>query len=86
MLANFKNAIRARRLRAYEVAGALGICPSTLSEVLSEQRGTTLEFRRRAAALLGAPEDWLFETLTLGPAPALPRPGQMQTVEAGGAA
>lgn len=61
MLVNLKSVLAARRMRQYELAVALRISPSTLSEIICGRREADAELRARIAALLAVEERWLFQ-------------------------
>ncbi len=70
MLVNLKAAIAARRLRQVDVALALKITPSVLSEIVNGRREADASLRAQIAEILRADESWLFSTITRIPGPA----------------
>ena len=76
MLLNLKNAMTLRRVRGYELAAKLGIPAPVLSQTIHGQRKANAAFRRRAARLLHAPEDWLFLDIFVPDFRALPETGE----------
>jgi transcriptional regulator with XRE-family HTH domain len=68
MLSNLKVALAARRMRQVELAAAIKISPSTLSEFIHGRVELAPHQRQRIAELLRADPDWLFETVTHIPA------------------
>ncbi len=63
MFLNIKLILIRRGLRAYWLAGQLGISQSTLSEVIAGRRKPSAELRARIAEILGEPEEVLFERM-----------------------
>lgn len=64
MLANLKTALAARRMRQVDLALALKIPASTLSEIVCGRRQAESWLRARIAETLRADEAWLFSTVT----------------------
>jgi len=64
MLVNLKAALAARRMRQADLALALKIPPSTLSEIVCGRRQAESWLRTRIAEALRADESWLFSTVT----------------------
>lgn len=60
MLVNLKIRIYESGLHSYQVAAAVGVPASVLSEIVYERRKATPELRRKLAACLNAPQNWLF--------------------------
>jgi hypothetical protein len=71
MLVNVKAALAARRMKQFELAAALRIAPSTLSEIVVGRREADAELRAKIAAVLGVEEAWLFQRVV--PPRAAPR-------------
>lgn len=69
MLANLKLAIAQRGVKQYDLAAALKISPSQLSEVIRGRREPEPWLRERLAELLRADEGWLFATYARIPGP-----------------
>lgn len=70
MLSNLKMTLAARRMRQADLAVALKISPSALSEIVCGRREADASLRARIAAELRAEETWLFSTVTRIPARA----------------
>ncbi len=64
MLVNLKAALAARRMRQVDLALALKIPPSTMSEIICGRRQAEGWLRTRIAEALRADESWLFSPLT----------------------
>jgi len=64
MLVNLKAALAARQMRQVDLALALKIPPSTLSEIVCGRRQADGWLRTRIAEALRADEAWLFSTVT----------------------
>ncbi len=60
MLVNLKIKIYESGLHSYQVAAAVGVPASVLSEIIYERRKATPELRRKLATFLNAPQNWLF--------------------------
>lgn len=69
MRSNLKTALAARRMRQAELALAVGIAPSTLSEFIHGRAELAPHQRDRIAGILRADCEWLFATVTHIPAP-----------------
>jgi transcriptional regulator with XRE-family HTH domain len=67
MLSNLKAVLAARRMRQFELAAALGISPSTLTEIILDRREADAELRARIALILKADEAFLFQRVTARP-------------------
>ena len=61
MLVNLLTALRARSLRAYEIAQAAGLTESKLSRAISGRVQLGPAERTRIANFLDADESWLFQ-------------------------
>jgi len=70
MLVNLKAALAARRMRQVDLALALKIPPSTLSEIICCRRQAESWLRARIAEALRADEAWLFARVTQIPSRA----------------
>lgn len=70
MLANLKAALAARRMHQVDLAVALKIPTSTLSEIVCGRRQADPLLRSRIAEALRADEAWLFATVTKIPSPS----------------
>lgn len=70
MLVNLKAALAARRMRQVDLALALKIPPSTMSEIICGRRQAEGWLRTRIAEALRADEAWLFSTVTRIPSRA----------------
>lgn len=70
MLVNLKAALAARRMRQVDLALALKIPSSTMSEIICGRRQADSSQRARVAEILRADESWLFSILVPIPAPA----------------
>lgn len=68
MLSNLKVALAARRLRQAELAAAIGVAPSTLSEFIHGRVELAPHQRQRIAEMLRADPAWLFTRVTHIPA------------------
>jgi len=68
MLSNLKTALAARRLRQVELAQAIGIAPSTLSEFIHGRAELAPHLLTRIAEALQADPSWLFARVTYIPA------------------
>ena len=68
MLSNLKAALAARRIRQAELAAAIEIAPSTLSEFIHGRTELTPYQRQRMAEVLCADPAWLFAAVTQIPA------------------
>jgi len=77
MLSNLKTALAARRMRQVELAQAIGIAPSTLSEFIHERCELAPHFRTRIAEALQAEPGWLFSRVTRIPALRPEAPSEM---------
>jgi transcriptional regulator with XRE-family HTH domain len=64
MLSNLKTALAARRLRQVELAQAIGISASTLSEFIHGRIELAPHFLARIAETLQADPGWLFSRVT----------------------
>ena len=62
MLVNLKAALAARRMRQVDLALALKIPSSTMSEIICGRRQAENWLRTRIAEALRADESWLFST------------------------
>jgi transcriptional regulator with XRE-family HTH domain len=69
MLANVKTALAARGLRQVELAQAVGLPQSTLSEFIRGRRELAPHFLARIAETLQADPAWLFSRVTPIPGP-----------------
>jgi len=69
MLANLKAALAARRLRQADLAFALKLAPSTLSEIIHGRRRVEPHIAARIAEILEADPEWLFTEIRHIPAP-----------------
>jgi len=72
MRTNLKAALAARRMRQAELAAAVGIAPSTLSEFIRGRAELAPHLQARIAELLRADGDWLFLSVQHIPAPKPP--------------
>jgi transcriptional regulator with XRE-family HTH domain len=68
MLSNLKVALAARRIRQAELAAAIGVAPSTLSEFIHGRAALAPHQRQRIAEMLRADPVWLFARVTYIPA------------------
>lgn len=68
MLSNLKTALAARRMRQAELAAAIGISPSLLSEAIHLRAQLAPHQRQRIAEVLCADPAWLFERVIHIPA------------------
>jgi transcriptional regulator with XRE-family HTH domain len=68
MLSNLKTALAARRMRQAELAQAIGIGPSTLSEFIHGRAELAPHLLTRIAEALQADPRWLFSRVTHIPA------------------
>ena len=68
MLSNLKVALAARRIRQAELAEAIGISPSMLSEAIHGRAELAPHQRQRIAEVLRADPAWLFERVIHIPA------------------
>ncbi len=69
MRLNLKVALAARRIRQAELAAAVGVAPSTLSEFIHGRAELAPHLQERIAEMLRADRDWLFASVTRIPAP-----------------
>jgi transcriptional regulator with XRE-family HTH domain len=67
MLSNLKTALAARRMRQAELAEAIGVAPSTLSEFIHGRAELAPHLRTRIAEELQADPTWLFATVSVIP-------------------
>jgi transcriptional regulator with XRE-family HTH domain len=70
MLANFKAALAARRIKQVDLAYDVRMSSSTLSEIVNERRQANAPTRKRIACVLGVDEAWLFSASVKLPKPA----------------
>ena len=68
MLSNLRTALAARRIRQAELAHAIGIAPSTLSEFIHGRAELAPHLLTRIAEALQADPGWLFSRVTHIPA------------------
>jgi transcriptional regulator with XRE-family HTH domain len=68
MLSNLKTALAARRMRQVELAQAIGVAPSTLSEFIHGRATLPPHLLTRIAEALQADPAWLFARVTYIPA------------------
>jgi transcriptional regulator with XRE-family HTH domain len=68
MLSNLKVALAVRRMRQAELAAAIGISPSTLSEAIHGRVKLAPHQQQRIAEMLRADPAWLFQAVTHIPA------------------
>ena len=73
MLTNIKVAAAQRGLKLFEVAGACGIAPSALSEIIAGRREAATGLRLRMAEVLRCDQAWLFDTPLIPTGRALAR-------------
>lgn len=73
MLVNFKTALAARKMSQADLAQALQIAPTVLSEIIHERRRADASLRAKLAGALNVDERWLFLTFVRVPAPSLPK-------------
>jgi transcriptional regulator with XRE-family HTH domain len=64
MLSNLKVALAVRRMRQAEIAAAIGVSPSTLSEFIHGRAELAPHQRQRIAEMLHADPAWLFQAVT----------------------
>jgi transcriptional regulator with XRE-family HTH domain len=69
MRSNLKVALAARRMRQAELAEAIGVAPSTLSEFIHGRVELAPHQLNRIAEILRADREWLFASITRIPAP-----------------
>ena len=68
MLSNLKTALAARRMHQVDLAQAIGVAPSTLSEFIHGRTELAPRLRERIAEVLRADPAWLFSRVTHIPA------------------
>jgi transcriptional regulator with XRE-family HTH domain len=68
MLSNLKTALAARRMRQVELAQAIGVAPSTLSEFIHGRAVLPPHLLTRISEALQADPAWLFARVTYIPA------------------
>jgi transcriptional regulator with XRE-family HTH domain len=76
MLANFKAALAARRIKQVDLAYDVRMSSSRLSEIVNERRQANALTRKRIAHVLGVDEAWLFSASV-----KLPKPGNSDGTE-----
>lgn len=69
MLGNLKVALAERRIRQADLAAAIKVAPSTLSEFIHGRVELAPHQRQRIAEMLRADPAWLFAVVTHIPAP-----------------
>ena len=69
MRSNLKTALAARKMRQVELAAAIGISASTLSEFVHGRTELAPHLQERIAELLRADRAWLFSSVHHIPAP-----------------
>jgi transcriptional regulator with XRE-family HTH domain len=72
MRSNLKTALAARHMRQVELAAAVGISPSTLSEFIHGWAELAPHLQERIAEVLRTDPTWLFARVTQIPAPKPP--------------
>jgi transcriptional regulator with XRE-family HTH domain len=80
MLSNLKTALAARRMRQAELAQAIGISASTLSEFIRGRAELAPHLLTRIAESLQADPDWLFARVAV--IPPLRSAGSMESAAA----
>jgi transcriptional regulator with XRE-family HTH domain len=72
LLVNFKTALAARKMSQADLAQALQIAPTVLSEIIHERRRADVSLKAKLARALNVDERWLFLAFVRLPAPSLP--------------